>query len=271
MTPTKQPRLAESIAPTHPALVLTQLVVPALAVMTLAALVAHHLRHALAMPAACAIVSGTLLVYCLDRLTDHRDTAHLRQARRWATRHLLLPLMAVGSSIVVAALVCASLPVLWSVILLGVISVAYQFAKHVAGIKTVLVAGAWTIAIAMIAAPASAAALYPCAAIFLMVAGSAILCDLKDADQDRRTGVRSLVVICGRRAATALACGLCLLAAAVAVGDHAPWLAITALAQVLACSCRRLLEKPVLGPLLLDALLALFPLLGLCVDGLSRR
>lgn len=250
----------------HPAILIAQLAIPAVAVLALAALVAHHEHGSLAVPATCAIGAGTLLVYCLDRLLDRRDDQVLARARRAALGNVLFPLLVCASIIITCAMIFASRAMVLAVVALGLMSVAYPYIKVVAGVKTLLVASAWTMAVSVMVTTKSPSGWHPCAAIFLIIAGSTILCDLKDAKNDRVSGIQTVVVIWGRGPAIGIACTLCLLGAAVAAYDAAPWLVMTGLAQIAACTRSSFLEKPVQGPLLLDALLALLPVTGLFIQ-----
>ncbi len=252
-----------------PGLLVAQLLMPALAVVALALLVAHHLHHAIALPATLVIGCGTLVAYCLDRLWDHRDDPWLWSLRWRSLGPILVPVLGISALGLVLALGFAPYSVLWSAVALGLMSIGYPFAKALPGAKTMLVASAWTLATGVIADAHPASSWPSCVEVFLIVAGSAILCDLKDARRDRATGVRSLVVLCGPVGAILIASAVCVAAAGLALRDHAPWLAITAGAQVLAAPWRSLLELPVRGPLLLDGLLAACPLAGLLVERIT--
>lgn len=93
--------------------------------------------------------------------------------------------------------------------------------------------------------------------VLLLIASGCLLCDLKDADADRASRVRSLPVVIGARAAVAVAVGLAVLAAAIALGEHRPGLAIGGLALGLLGCFPSLVVTDGVGPLIVDATLTL--------------
>jgi 4-hydroxybenzoate polyprenyltransferase len=222
-------------------------------------LVIHATARPITMAGVVLFAAGVIAAYTLDHWTDY------------PARHSFLLPGVVGVAMLAGLGATFWLPG-WKIVLalmLGIMSVAYRRWKKWPLAKTLLVAGAWTIASVafpikwhaheLLSAPLNIA-------LFTTFAANALLCDLKDGIADSRAGVGSAVVLWGQPVATALAAGLALTGMLAALAAHRQGLAGAGLALGLLAAFPRWVSRPVLGPALVDAALtlpAVFILAGL--------
>ncbi len=211
--------------------------------------------HATARPVSWAgvilFVCGVVTTYALDRWVDFPVLE-----RPWE----LLAMAAIFTTIGLGA--SAWLP-LWKIALaglLGLVGLGYRRLKKWPLGKTVLVAGAWTVAGIGFPVAWDARDLFfaPYGGAFLAVfAAGALLCDLKDGPADASAGVRTAVVLWGPRIAAMVAGALALggVLASLAVGRRG--LAVAGLALLALAASPRLVSRPLLGPVLVDCALSL--------------
>jgi len=196
---------------------------------------------------------GVFVVYTGDRLMEH--------GRLWGRTAWGLW----GSVVIAAAWIAVRLaiaPALWSAVTaLGALSLSYVALKRFAVLKTCMVGLTWTIGAAVLAQapqPGWQALGNPAAlALLLTVCAGAVLCDLKDAERDRMASVHSLPVMVGERRALLVAAALALVGAALAASIQAWALMACAVAMMVLAGLPNVLRRPVTGPLVVDAALAL--------------
>ena len=210
------------------------------------------------LPGLAFLLLGIAAAYALDRLLDPPEDPGARTLR---------PLLAASLALAVplGAGLAALLPArsLALVLLLGAGALGYRRWKRHPLAKALGVPLVWTWAgLVLPFRPASwfgwRALLSPVALpLFLLLAAGCLLCDLKDRDQDGRSGVRSFPVLVGPRwteaAAMTLAGGAVLWAGA----HHRPGLVVGGMALVLLAGFARLARRGPLGALAVDAVLAL--------------
>lgn len=205
-----------------------------------------------------ALLAGIVAAYSLDRVFDPPHTA--RPA--WVSGLLIVSGLA-------AAGCCAwhtcHMPLRSAVLvpLLGSAALAYPLLKRVPSTKTVALPLVWTwAAIALPFGDGSwfgwRAALEPVASpLFCLIASGCLLCDLKDERDDRAAGVRSLPAMLGGPATLQIAMLLIAAATALALLEHRPGIALSAVALGLAASWPAVLATEAAGPLLVDVILTL--------------
>ena len=170
-----------------------------------------------------------------------------------------------GFAVAVAG-VCLLVPRLprGTLALLPVLSLAglgYRRVKAYPMVKALLVPGVWTWAgVALPLADGSwfgwRALTHPVAApLFLLIAAGTLLCDVKDAEQDRVRGVRSLPVQVGVAGTLALAGGLAVAGVLAAFRLARFGLVVDGILLALLAGCRPLVERETWGPLLVDLVL----------------
>ncbi|HVC19069.1 MAG TPA: UbiA family prenyltransferase [Vicinamibacterales bacterium] len=201
---------------------------------------------------------GICGAYSLDRLLDpsyHRDPRWLRltlTAGFLISSAACLPLifrLPIGTAALVPALALAGL--------------FYRRLKQYPATKTVLVPLVWVwAAVALPLADGSwfgwRAVLQPVSLpLAALIGAGCLLCDIKDADQDRRTGVKSLPVRVGVTRTIAIATALSILGAALAWLQHRTGLVITAVVLAGLGQWTSLLAAGPVGALLVDVVLTL--------------
>lgn len=198
------------------------------------------------------LLLGALAAYSLDRL---------RPGGRW-TRPLWLRaalLLAVAAALagclrMLPEIGRARLALLSA---LSVVALGYPWMKRLPWVKAVLVPAVWTCA--AVALPLGlASVLTPVAVpLFLLLAAGCLLCDVKDAEADRRSGVRSLPVELGIGPAIVVAAGLAGVGAVVAWEQQRMGLLVCGLCLMAVAPCRGLLAREAIGPLAVDFVLTL--------------
>lgn len=211
-----------------------------------------------------ALLSGIVAAYSLDRVLDPQRRLDSQTA---PASRLLQPVL--GAAGVCAACLCLwhawHLPLATAALmpLLGLAALAYPQLKTVVVTKTVVLPLVWTWAsIALPLADGSwvgwRALLEPVAApLFCLIAAGCLLCDLKDEDADRQSGVQSLPAMLGSRATVSVALALVCAAGMLALVEHRPGIAIGAAVLGLVTTWPALLAHEATGPLLVDMILSI--------------
>lgn len=209
-------------------------------------------------PGLAFLVLGVAAAYSLDRLLDAPAGGSPA-----GFRPLLAATFALSASLGAALLPRLPPESLALVLLLGASALGYRRWKRLPFAKALGVPLAWTWAGTTLPFHPHSwfgwrGLLHPVAlTLFLLLASGCLLCDLKDADQDRRDGIRSLPVMVGTRwtaaIAVALACGALLRAASA----HRAGLAASGAALALLGLFPRLAARGPLGAVVVDAVLTL--------------
>jgi UbiA prenyltransferase family len=242
----------------HSVLFLMHIWMPVLAVVALTKVVAQVFPHARYYPAgAWSLYLGVLLVYTGDRLAERGRVPRVLQAPLWGL---------VGACLVVMGYFALRDPgrLLPVEIALGVVSVIYGTAKNSPVLKTVMVTATWVLGCTFLPYDLLGDTqlhpellLHPSVIGFaFMFVPSALLCDFKDQESDARAGVRSLPVILGARGAQCVSAASASLGLALSLYSGAWAAAATALLMLAVTPWLRLLRRPLLGPLVVDGLLA---------------
>ncbi len=99
--------------------------------------------------------------------------------------------------------------------------------------------------------------------LMLLISAGCILCDVKDAEKDRKRHVPSLPVLLGIRPACFAATGLAFLAAMLALAHHHFGITLGALLLTLAAQFPALLSMKSVGPIVIDSILLIPGVLSL--------
>jgi 4-hydroxybenzoate polyprenyltransferase len=207
------------------------------------------------------LLFGITAAYSLDRVVDPGGGRTAGEAG-WlrplllvtaSVSTLLCGLFATGLGAETAALVPA----------LGVAAVLYPWLKRLPLTKTAALPVVWTWA--SIALPFNDgswlgwhAVRFPIALpLLLLIAAGCLLCDLKDEESDRVSGVRSLPALIGGAATIRVAIALAVSAAALAWMEHRTGIVVSAAALGAAATVPALLASDAAGPLLVDVILTL--------------
>ena len=203
-------------------------------------------------------LAGIGAAYSLDRLIDRPADGY----PRWL-RLTLAAAFVVSTLAGLLAVVCLPTRTVAAVLIFAIASLLYRRLKLYPTAKTILVAVVWTWAGAALPIDShhwaawdwwSLSVSWP---LVLLLSAGCILCDLKDAEADRRLGVRSLPVVLGTSGAIAIAGTLALLGAALAWTEGRMGLFYSGALLVAATQFRPVLSRPAIGPLLVDAILSL--------------
>ncbi|MDE3156498.1 MAG: UbiA family prenyltransferase [Acidobacteriota bacterium] len=176
---------------------------------------------------------GILGAYSLDRLLDGSPPAD----PRWL-RCLLVGAFTVSASVSLVYLTRLPAGTVAMIPLLAAIGFFYRRLKRYPLTKTVLVPAVWVWAgLALPAADGSwfgwrALRLPVAAPLMALFAAGCLLCDVKDAEADRRAGVRSLPAVFGIPATIAVATALAVAGALMAWLQQRTGLLVTGLALV---------------------------------------
>ena len=203
-------------------------------------------------------LAGVGAAYSLDRLLDRPVCGY----PQWL-RLSLAAAFVISASAGLVAVVWLPIKTVAAVIIFAVASLLYRHLKSYPTAKTILVAVVWTWAGAAlpINRPHWAAwdwwSLSVSWPLVLLLSAGCILCDLKDAETDRRLGVRSLPVLLGMSGAILIASALALLGAALAWSEGRMGLFYSGALLLAVTQFRPLLSRPAIGPLLVDAILSL--------------
>lgn len=134
---------------------------------------------------------------------------------------------------------------------LSALCLGYHWLKRLPLLKTPLIGLAWVWACITLPYPDSRVSPTFALSLFLLFAAGAVLCDLKDAEADRSHGTRTLPVLLGTRPACAIATGLAI--TGMVLPGYPKELIPTALLLALLAQFPKLLTKPAVGPMLVDA------------------
>ena len=237
---------------------LTHLWLPTLSVLGLSLSLAQTLESArIFVPGLLSLMAGVLLVYTCDRLLEVGRVAAPLRGFLWL-------------SAAVSAMACVICAALWPARLflvqglLGIAAGLYVWLKHYAAAKTSIVAATWCIACSLLpiqqggdAVPYYLVITPQALSIALMVAAGAIMCDYKDEVVDRAAHVWSLPLYLGHGRTVWLTSLLALMAALLAYWVRA-WSLVATAALICMLGLRpSLLARPLLGPVLVDGVLAL--------------
>ncbi len=203
------------------------------------------------------LLLGIVAAYSLDRVFDR--PAH---QPRWMTRLLLATAAAATFA---GGFVLPHLPPQSAMLvpLAGSLALLYPLVKRVPLGKTLVVPLVWTwCGIVLPTGDGSWLGwrwfLEPVAApLFLLMTAGCLLCDLKDARRDKEAGVPSVPALVGTVTAARVAVVIALVAAALAVAEGRPGLAVSALLLSGLALYPALLATDEVGPLLVDAVLTL--------------
>jgi 4-hydroxybenzoate polyprenyltransferase len=209
------------------------------------------------------LLAGIGAAYSFDRLIDQPKEPSPGCSRpRWVQRSLSVAAAVFAGATLFAA---SKMPphVIGIAALLAATSLLYPRLKRLPLIKTVAVALAWTWASAALPLAGRERlawtwwSLDVSLPLVLLLCAGCILCDLKDAHQDREKQVPSLPVLIGPRGTCFVATVLSLIAAALALANGRTGLSITSLALVLAAQFPALLARESIGPIVVDAILVI--------------
>jgi 4-hydroxybenzoate polyprenyltransferase len=203
-------------------------------------------------------LAGIASAYSLDRLLDRPADGY----PRWLWLALAATFM---TSALAGLLAIVYLPIqtIAAVIVFAAASLLYRRLKRYPMAKTILVAMVWTWAGAALPISShhwaawdwwSLSVSWP---LVLLLSAGCILCDLKDAEADRRLGVRSLPVVLGMSGAIVIASALALSGAALAWTEGRMGLFYSGALLLAVTQFRPVLSRPAIGPLLVDAILSL--------------
>ncbi|MBX7219306.1 MAG: UbiA family prenyltransferase [Blastocatellia bacterium] len=202
---------------------------------------------------------GIWAAYSLDRLLDPPAIPYPMWLR-WTLWTGCM--MAVGTGLVaVWWLPRAIFPI---VCVLSLVSLSYRRLKRFPLLKTLVVALVWVWAGATLPVRGSESiqwnwwwtihAVWPL--LFLTIAGC-LLCDLKDEVRDQQTGVQSLPVVLGQVKTAQIATGLALVAGLLAFSQGRLGVFWSSLLLAGIAQFPKFLKLEAIGPLLVDAILAL--------------
>lgn len=175
------------------------------------------------------VFGGTLFVYNLDRLVSstREDAVAITERHRWIRERTgwLWALAGLGAAASAASLLWVPLDILWGLVPLGVISLAYSLPvmvrdgqtlrlKDVPGLKIFLIALVWASVTVVLPAldagvdPLGADALWVLVERLIFVFAIALPFDVRDLERDRKEGIRTLPMMIGAGATRWLAIGL---------------------------------------------------------------
>jgi 4-hydroxybenzoate polyprenyltransferase len=213
--------------------------------------VARAAGQPVSVSAAAFFAAGVTVAYTFDRWADPPG----QERPTWCLVVAMIAAM-------IGFWAALSLPLVkWiAAAILGLLGVSYRGLKRFPLLKNVLVALAWTVA-----ALCFSVAVWPPlkvgaplgAAIFAVFAAGALLCDFKDVAADTRRGVQTAPVLWGPARAAWVAAGLAALGALAGGMVGRPGLICTGLALAVLAAFPAVISRPVLGPALIDGMLAL--------------
>ena len=209
-----------------------------------------------------ALLWGITAAYSLDRVVDPGDGAPSPRADAWM-RPVLIGMGVVSSILCGFSAMRLDARTAALVPALGVAALLYPRLKRLPLTKTVALPVVWTWA--SIALPFNDgswlgwhAVRFPIALpLLLLIGAGCLLCDLKDEETDRVTGVQSLPALIGGAATVRVAVGLAMAAAALAFLEHRTGIIVSAAALGAATTVPALLASDAAGPLLVDVILTL--------------
>jgi 4-hydroxybenzoate polyprenyltransferase len=214
------------------------------------------------MAGVATLLFGITAAYSLDRVVDPVADLAATPAGMWLRRTLIG--VAIVSS-VLCGIAALHLDVRTAALVpaLGGAAMLYPRLKQLPLTKTVALPLVWTWA--AIALPFNDgswlgwhAVRFPVALpLLLLIGAGCLLCDLKDEEADRLTGVRSLPALVGGAATVRIAIALAVSAAALGWMEHRTGIIVSAAALAVATMVPALLASDAAGPLLVDVILTL--------------
>jgi len=206
------------------------------------------------------LLAGIGAAYCFDRLID---TAHAPIASPLWLHRMLRWGFAISACILLILILAGEIQpgLLVSCGLLTIVGFLYSYLKRIPLAKTIGVALAWSWACATLPFANAHAARWEWLTneaslpLVLLISANCILCDLKDAAQDRCDRIPSLPVVLGARTASLVATGLALLSAVAAAIRHCPGVAIPGVLLAAAAQFPALLACEPIGPIVADSIL----------------
>jgi 4-hydroxybenzoate polyprenyltransferase len=205
-----------------------------------------------------ALLGGIMAAYSIDRILDPSEPA----LAPWLARIL-------GGVGLIGCAVCAAatlgLPVRTAAVVptLAMAALLYPRLKRLPLTKTVILPFIWTWA--AVALPFNdgswlgwhALVLPVVPPLLLLIGAGCLLCDLKDEDDDRRSGVRSLPALLGGTLTVRVAVALAVMAAGLALVERRTGIVVSAAALSAVTASPALLATDAFGPLLVDVILTL--------------
>ncbi|MDA3959949.1 MAG: UbiA family prenyltransferase [Planctomycetota bacterium] len=238
------------------ALTLLHVLVPVFSVAGLVTVLQVTWGAALFGPGVMALLAGVVVVYSAERVVER-----YAELGRYLVRYLLT-LSAIGLLVLAWAVLQAPDLLLPVTIPLAAISLAYPPLARIPAAKELAVTLCWTIGIVVlpfIAEEARWGLLHEPAAwaIAALVMAGTLLCDLKDIEADSASDVRSLPVLIGDKWTRLVAAAAALDAVWLAWWGQAYALLLASFLLVWLATRPDWLRRPLLGPILVDATLAL--------------
>jgi hypothetical protein len=226
--------------------------------LSLAIVVQRATGRAIDPPGLALLLCGVTAAYSFDRVFD----PSAGPSPAW----VLTSLRVAGWTATAAGLLLAvELPIrtMAAMPVFGLAAAGHARLKRIALAKTLIVPAVWTWAV--IALPFPGGSWFgwrwiqtPVALpIFLLMASGCMLCDLKDADRDRRASVQSVPARWGVPAASTVAILLAAAATLAAALHSRPGLAFDGVCLAAAATWPGLLARDEAGPLLVDVILTL--------------
>lgn len=229
---------------------------PVLLGLSLAVLVHRATGYAFSSVGILVLACGICAAYSFDRLVDGARAVH----PTWLNRTLA---SAVAASTLLGLVAATRLPLqtTFGLLLCGIASVFYWRLKRFALAKTVLVAFVWVwscMTLAVVGDPSRDWKRFDIAIpLFLLIAAGCILCDLKDVESDRRDGVGSLPARFGVGLATAVVALLAVSSMLLGWTEGRPGIIASSLLLLVLARYPAFLAKKPIGPIVVDAVLAL--------------
>lgn len=206
------------------------------------------------------LLSGIGAAYSFDRLIDASPASTPRPL--WLHRTLCLGFIVSAFALFILLVDGTQTGLLVACGILSAGSLFYSFFKRIPLIKTLGVAIVWTWACATL--PFADGRVEPTWAwlktdvslpLLLLLCANCILCDLKDAMQDRRDRIPSLPVLVGIRWACLVATSLALASAGTAAMHHRAGVAIAGILLAAVAQFPVLLTREPIGPIVIDSIL----------------
>lgn len=201
---------------------------------------------------------GILAAYSLDRWLDPSE--EIRPS--WLTATLFVGFL-VAATLGALIVIRLSIKTISVIVLFSIITIFYRQAKKIPFLKAGLVAIIWTWA--GVALPFQNQnwfawqfwTMQTSLPLVILIVAGVILCDLKDLKLDSKEDVRSLPVMFGLRNTIWVTSTLLLVAAAISYEQGRMGLVISSAALIGLAQFPFLLSQDAIGPLLVDAALAL--------------
>lgn len=222
-------------------------------------LVIHRATHLPISPSGINLyLLGILAAYSLDRWLDPPE--EIRPV--WLTTILLIGFL-VSAALGALIAVQLSAKTISGIVLFSLITIFYGKAKKIPFLKAILVAVVWTWAgVALAFQNQNWFAwqfwtMQTSLPLVILITAGVILCDLKDLKHDGKEGVRSLPVMFGLRNTILATSALLLIAAVISYQQGRMGLMMSSIVLIVLAQFPSVLSLDAVGPLLVDAALAL--------------